>query len=146
MIVIKADLNYIDDILEIENESFIDPLKKEDLIYEINDNPFSNFLLLKNDENKIVGYYNFWITFDSATIYRIAIKKSERNKGFARFLLQYGEKMLKEKGVEFLTLEVRTSNTSAINLYKSFGFQIITLKEHYYENGEDAYYMMKGLI
>ena len=57
MVVIKADLNYIDDILKIENESFIDPLKKEDLIYEINDNPFSNFLLLKNDENKIVGYY-----------------------------------------------------------------------------------------
>ena len=44
-----------------------------------------------------------------------------------------------------MTLEVRVSNYKAINFYKKHGFSTILTKEKYYENGEDAYYMMKGI-
>ena len=46
------------------------------------------------------------------------------------------------KKVRTLTLEVRTNNTSAINFYKKHGFKIETTKPHYYDNGDDAYYMI----
>ena len=42
-----------------------------------------------------------------------------------------------------ITLEVRVSNTVAINLYKSCGFEIAATRKRYYENGEDAYLMLK---
>lgn len=142
----KAKISDLEAIKEIEDESFIKPFTKEDLLYEISQNPVSNFLVLEKD-GLVVGFIDYWVTFDSATIDQIAVKKSERNQGFAKILLEKSINDLKELGeVSFLTLEVRTSNEPAINLYKSFGFQKVTIKEKYYDDGEDAIYMVKGLV
>ena len=142
----KAKISDLDAIKEIEDESFINPFTKEDLLYEISQNPVSNFLVLEKD-GLVVGFIDYWVTFDSATIDQIAVKKSERNQGFAKILLEKSINDIKELGeVSFLTLEVRTSNEPAINLYKSFGFQKVTIKEKYYDDGEDAIYMVKGLV
>ena len=142
----KAKISDLEAIKEIEDESFINPFTKEDLLYEISQNPVSNFLVLEKD-GLVVGFLDYWVTFDSATIDQIAVKKSERNKGFAKILLEKSINDLKELGeVSFFTLEVRASNEPAINLYKSFGFQKVTIKEKYYDDGEDAIYMIKGLV
>ena len=142
----KAKISDLEAIKEIEDESFINPFTKEDLLYEISQNPVSNFLVLEKD-GLVVGFIDYWVTFDSATIDQIAVKKSERNQGFAKILLEKSINDLKELGeVSFFTLEVRTSNEPAINLYKSFGFQKVTIKEKYYDDGEDAIYMVKGLV
>lgn len=142
----KAKISDLEAIKEIEDESFINPFTKEDLLYEISQNPVSNFLVLEKD-GLVVGFLDYWVTFDSATIDQIAVKKSERNQGFAKILLEKSINDLKELGdVSFFTLEVRASNEPAINLYKSFGFQKVTIKEKYYDDGEDAIYMIKGLV
>lgn len=132
-------------IKEIEDESFHKPFTLEELIYEIKENPFSKYILCLID-GKIVGFINFWITFDSATINQIATKKEYRNKGIATNLLEYAETLLKKENVEFFTLEVRESNVAAINLYLKFGFIKISVKKGYYADGEDAIYMVKGEI
>lgn len=142
----KAKINDLGAIKEIEDESFRNPFTKEDLLYEISQNPVSNFLVLEKD-GKVIGFIDYWVTFDSATIDQIAIKKSERKQGFAKILLEKSINDLKELGeVLFFTLEVRASNEPAINLYKSFGFQKVTIKEKYYDDGEDAIYMVRGLV
>ena len=142
----KAKISDLEAIKEIEDESFINPFTKEDLLYEISQNPISNFLVLEKD-GLVVGFLDYWVTFDSATIDQIAVKKSERNQGFAKILLEKSINDLKELGeVSFFTLEVRASNEPAINLYKSFDFQKVTIKEKYYDDGEDAIYMIKGLV
>lgn len=142
----KAKINDLEAIKEIEDESFRNPFAKEDLLYEISQNPVSNFLVLEKD-GKVIGFIDYWVTFDSATIDQIAIKKSERNQGFAKILLEKSINDLKKLGeVSFFTLEVRASNEPAINLYKSFGFQKVTIKEKYYDDGEDAIYMIRGLV
>lgn len=139
----KLDL---DSIVEIEEESFSVPFKRDDILYELENNPFSKTLVIEDGDKKIYGYIIFWITFDSATINRIAVRKNKRNRGFAGFLLQNAEKMRKKNDVEMVTLEVRASNVPAISLYEKYGFLKITVKKQYYEDGEDAIYMMKGLI
>lgn len=142
----KAKISDLEAIKEIEDESFINPFTKEDLLYEISQNPVSNFLVLEKD-GLVVGFIDYWVTFDSATIDQIAVKKSERNQGFAKILLEKSINDIKELGeVSFFTLEVRASNEPAINLYKSFDFQKVTIKEKYYDDGEDAIYMIKGLV
>lgn len=146
MIIRKATLKDLEKIKQIEDESFAIPFKEKDLIYEICDNPVSNFLLLEN-EDKIIGFIDYWVTFDSATIDQICIKKDERNKGFASFLLKNAiEKVKENREVEFFTLEVRKSNLPAIKLYEKFGFTKVTIKAKYYDDGEDAIYMIKGLV
>lgn len=140
-----ATTNDLNAIKEIEDEAFHKPFTLEELTYEIKENPFSKYILCLID-NKIVGFINFWITFDSATINQIATKKEYRNKGIATNLLEYAETLLKKENVEFFTLEVRESNVAAINLYLKFGFIKISVKKGYYDDGEDAIYMVKGEI
>ena len=142
----RATPNDIDSILVIENESFKNPFSKENLLYEISENPVSNFYILES-EQQVIGFIDYWVTFDSATIDQIAIKKSERNKGFASFLLNSAINLLKKSGeIAFFTLEVRKSNEAAKALYKKFGFKEITIKSKYYDDGEDAIYMVMGLV
>ena len=142
----KATINDLKTIKEIEDESFLNPFKESDLIYEINENPVSNFLVLEEGK-EVIGFIDYWVTFDSATIDQIAIKKDKRNQGFAGYLLENVISLLKEnKEIEFFTLEVRKSNVAALALYKKYGFEKVTVKEKYYDDGEDAIYMVKGLI
>ena len=144
-IIRKATKEDLKAIKEIEDESFPNPFKEKDLLYEIEENPFSEYDVLVVDD-EIVAYLDYWITFDSATIDKIAVKKNKRNRGFAGFLLKNAIENLKNQNVEFFTLEVRKSNLPALNLYQKYGFQKVTIKEKYYEDGEDAIYMVKGLI
>lgn len=144
-IIRKATKEDLKAIKEIEDESFPNPFKEKDLLYEIEENPVSEFDVLVVDD-EIVAYLDYWITFDSATIDKIAVKKNKRNRGFAGFLLKNAIENLKNQNVEFFTLEVRKSNLPALNLYQKYGFQKVTIKEKYYEDGEDAIYMVKGLI
>ena len=142
----KATINDLKAIKEIEDESFLNPFKESDLRYEINGNPVSNFLVLEEGK-EVIGFIDYWVTFDSATIDQIAIKKDKRNQGFAGYLLENVINLLKEnKEIEFFTLEVRKSNIAALALYKKYGFEKVTVKEKYYDDGEDAIYMVKGLI
>lgn len=147
MIIRKATTNDLKALKEIEDESFLNPFKEKDLLYELSENPVSEFLVAVDESDNVIGFIDYWITFDSATIDQIAVKKSMRNQGFASFLLENCIQSLKESGeVSFLTLEVRKSNLQAIGLYKKFGFEKVTIKENYYDDGEDAIYMVKGLV
>lgn len=144
----SSSLNDIDELLEIENESFVNPWKKEDLIYELTSNPLNKFLVIEIDE-KIIGFIDYMITFNSATISQIAIKKEYRNKGYATNLLNKMEETFIKSGedaVEYVTLEVRNSNINAQKLYEKNGYKKVTIKKNYYLDGEDAIYMVKGLI
>ncbi|MEA5144943.1 MAG: GNAT family N-acetyltransferase, partial [Candidatus Limiplasma sp.] len=50
-------------------------------------------------------------------------------------LMQYAANL----GADYLTLEVRRSNTVAQALYKKLGFMELAVRKRYYEdNGEDA--------
>ncbi len=144
----SSSLNDIDELLEIENESFVNPWKKEDLIYELTSNPLNKFLVIEID-GKIIGFIDYMITFNSATISQIAIKKEYRNKGYATNLLNKMEETFIKSGedaVEYVTLEVRNSNINAQKLYEKNGYKKVTIKKNYYLDGEDAIYMVKGLI
>lgn len=133
-------------VSEIENESFVEPWSKDQLISDIVYNPYLKTIVALND-NVIVGFVIYLITFNSSTIYQIATRKEYRNKGIASSLLNEMEKTFIKDGkdkVEFVTLEVRKSNLAAQNLYKKNGYEEITIKKNYYTNGEDAIYMVKG--
>ena len=141
----KKDL---DRVFEIEKECFVDPWKLTDLEYELSENPVNKFLVLEVNNN-IVGFIDFMITFNSATISQIAITKEYRKQGFGKLLLEEMENCFPKEGediVENVTLEVRSSNARAISLYQKNGYEVIVKKPHYYSDGEDAIYMVKRLM
>ena len=135
-------------VLEVEDLCFKDKWNKENFLYELNENPYSNPWVIElgnTDESvvSVVGFCVWWQTFDSATICQIAVHPYLQRR-------QLGSAMMDEiindcfaKRVQSLTLEVRATNEKAINFYKKHGFETVTVKPHYYRDGEDAIYMMR---
>ena len=145
--IVKKDEKYFSDYVRLQNECFIHPYTLKNMDDEYHDNPFSNFLFaLYGDE--VVGYIDYLLTFNSATIMQICVDQKYRRKHIASLLLEEMENTFPKEGenrVDFVTLEVRKSNIAAQELYKKFNHELVTTKRNYYEDGEDALYMVKGV-
>ena len=137
-----AELKDVPSLIELENDCFLLPWKEKDILYELNENPV-NVMYVLEDNNYVIGFIDFWITFDSATIAQIGIRKNYRGRGLANLLMQEMIDDCYAKKVMNITLEVRASNAKAISLYKKFNFKELVIKPHYYDNGEDAIYMVR---
>ena len=129
----------------LETESFNDPWTMKQFEYEISENPISHQFVVEVDD-VLVGFIVFWITFNSSTICKIAIKKEFRNEGLGSALLTTMFSVLEENEVETVTLEVNTKNEEAIKFYTKCGFNTVTINKQYYVDGSDAYYMVRILI
>ena len=138
------ELKDIARVMEIETVTFIAPWKEDEMLYELNKNKFSNMAVILND-NLIVGFYDYWVTFDSATIAQIAIDPVYQRQHLGSLLMEEILKDAKAKKVRTITLEVRKNNEKAVNLYQKYGFKTSLIKEKYYSNGDDALYMIKEL-
>ena len=136
--------NDLNRVMEIENSCFVAPWKLDDLKREIHENVLANMWVITVDDF-VVGFSDYWHTFDSGTICQIAIDKRFQHQSL-------GSKLLKEifasayaKRIQNLTLEVRESNKNAISFYLKHGFKIVLNKKNYYSNGENAIYMIKEI-
>lgn len=141
----EMKISDLDFVCKLENELFSSPWKREDFRYQIEDNEFSHdYVLIENDE--IVGYIGMWILFEHAQITTLGIDKKHQGKGLSKQLMNHAIQRAGEFGCEDIALEVRISNSIAINLYKKYGFIQINIRKSYYVNPiEDAYLMMKPL-
>ena len=142
-----ARMSDFEEVLELENECFKEPYSRKDLLYEFEENPINKIIVAEND-GRVIGFIDYMITFNSATIMQIAVKKEYRNVGIATELLKEMEKSFPkeiDEIVETITLEVRVSNQPAVKLYTKNGYQIVVVKRGYYKDGENAIYMVKRL-
>ena len=141
---IPSDLSTI---AALEQACFVPPYTEAELLNELTTNPYAHLYSALVD-GEVVGYIDFMVTFNSATINRIAVKEAFRKKGVGNLLLGQLLKDLEDQKepVEYLTLEVRKSNENAIRFYKKHKFEQVTVKKAYYEDGEDALYLLRCLI
>lgn len=75
----------------------------------------------------------------------IGVAAEHRRRGIARKMLLHVEKALQTRGINTITLEVRVSNITAQSLYRSLHYTIVQRLKSYYNNGEDAFLMVKSL-
>lgn len=135
-------------VANLESACFEHPWPEKEILYEVTKNPVAKTYVALNKAELIVGYIDFMITFDSATISRLAVISASRRQGIAQALLDKMVALCKkqETPVEWITLEVRSSNEAARQLYKKNGWNEITVKKGYYDDGEDAIYMVRSTI
>jgi ribosomal-protein-alanine N-acetyltransferase len=139
--VCRMQMSDLDQIMEIEHESFSMPWSRWMFERELEDPERSHFFVVKDDK-KVMGYIGFWIVFDEAHIVTIAVRKEHRHKGFGTMLMSYALMSAVQLGATRATLEVRTSNFTAQSLYEKFGFERISIRKGFYtDTGEDAYIM-----
>ena len=98
------------------------PFKRDQLEKWINVADKEELLILERDGEPI-GFSITSIDDDTATLLALAIKKSERNKGFGSFFFSEMLKMMKKKGIKKFILFVHKTNKKAIAFYEKFGFK-----------------------
>lgn len=132
-------------VARLEQECFSVPWS-EQLLEDCLGNIFDHLWVLEA-ESAIVAYCNFRIIAGEGELMRIAVAKAFRGCGYARNLMEILVGHARENQVSAITLEVRSSNLSAINLYKAYDFQIEAVRRNYYTNPtEDALIMWRRLV
>ena len=95
-----------------------------------------------SDKQYISGFAGFWLLADEAHLINLAVRKTHRHQGIGELLLVATIDLASQLNAHVITLEVRASNTTAVNLYGKYGFIQVGLRRAYYiDNKEDAILM-----
>jgi len=95
---------------------------------------------------KVVGYALAFHGETLAEIHSIAVKPAQRGRGVAFALLRRVIALLRRRGFETVSLNVRLENEAAIRLYRKLGFQRVRRVNGYYEDGAPAWRMRGTLV
>ena len=83
---------------------------------------------------------------NAAHLTTIGVAPEHRNRGIARLVLGHIETALRTRDIGTIMLEVRVGNVDAQRLYRNLGYSTVQRISKYYNNGEDCFLMMKGLV
>ncbi len=132
------------EVAEIENRTFSTPWTKEGFLDSIELEYTCYLVAYDEDAGRVAGYCGLYQSFDEADITNVAVDEEYRRQGIAgrmiNLLMEEGRRM----GIISFSLEVRTGNTPAIELYKSLGFETAGCRKNFYSRPtEDAYIMTR---
>lgn len=117
-----------------------------DLIYsDLALNPYALYVVLEIEE-KIHGYVGMWIT-DNLEIINLYVDEEYQGMGFGSIIMEFVIDICEQSNINNLSLEVRSSNVKAINLYEKYGLKKSHIRKNYYVNEnketEDAIVMVR---
>lgn len=81
---------------------------------------------------ELIGMGCFWAIIEEAHLTLLGIDPDYRGQGLGELLLSHLLLQAHTWSLERATLEVRASNTTAINLYQKMGFEIAGRRKDYY--------------
>ena len=97
-----------------------------------------------DQDSQPLGYYIAMKVLDEVTLMDIVVSKSHQGKGLGKLLLQHLLEQCNQDNIQQIWLEVRESNSIAINLYDNAGFILVEQRANYYPSAkgkEDALIM-----
>jgi len=117
---------------------------------------FPETFLIAEENGEVVGYImcrielglsNFGLSglFKKGHIVSVAVLPQYRRKGIGQALVTSAMEGMRLYKAKQCFLEVRITNTSAVELYRKLGFEITRTIRGYYADGEDAYVMSREL-
>ena len=142
----KKDSDLLFKIVEHENEVF-----GEATVGNWNIKPFAKygkvFVMLSDDKDELMSVIEVLSSFDreSAYVYGVSTVPKFQKNGYAKILLQFVMKTLKEMGIKKIELTVDMDNFNAKRIYEKLGFEIAdNLDNEYGDNVER--YLMRYLV
>lgn len=140
--IYKMKADDINAVAGIESNNFSEPWSRASFISQLEKDYsvcYSAHFL-----GKTVGYICCDDICNEVYIGTVAVDNDFRKRGIGRMLVRRVIDYCIEKKSTLLTLEVRISNTPAVNLYTSLGFENLGVRKNFYSRPtEDAYIMTK---
>ena len=129
-----AEKSDIKNIAELEKVCFSSPWSEK----SIEDGMDYGTAFFKAEYNgEFAGYIGVTAVSGEGYINNIAVVPDLRKKGIGSLLLDRAVVFSRGQKLEFLSLEVRASNLTAINLYSKAGFKEEGVRKNFYENPKE---------
>lgn len=131
----EISLNDLNEINVIGNQI------KDNFVKNYNLEEYQNIEWLKvyvyEESFKVLGFIVIAKNYENIDIYAIAVENDSKKKGIGSKLLEF---IINNEDYETITLEVRSKNIAAVNLYTKYNFETINNRKKYYDN-DDALVM-----
>jgi ribosomal-protein-alanine N-acetyltransferase len=139
----------LDRLVDIEKDGFRHPWSRDLLARELG-HSWSTLLAATDQdaagEERVLGFIVYWLVHDEIHVLNLATALEARRRGVGRALMNAAADDGRHRGATIATLEVRRSNVSAIELYRSLGYRQVGVRPNYYaDEGEDAIVMVVDL-
>lgn len=135
--VIRLGESDVDELIELESSCFAYHWSREQFLMGLERGAFIVYGI--RIESRLAGYIAFSMIADEMEILNLAVHPDFRKKGLGTSLLERAFTVCLERGIEKSFLDVKVSNTPAIELYRKFGYEQIGVREKYYpDTKEDA--------
>ena len=134
VLIVAADESDAESIAELEKISFSEPWSKTGILASMAHNT-TFFKAIY--EGRFAGYISVTAVSGEGYINNIAVLPEFKSRGIGSVLLDRAITFAREKKLEFLSLEVRKSNTAAISLYSKLGFKIEGIRRNFYDNPKE---------
>jgi ribosomal-protein-alanine N-acetyltransferase len=144
MIIRTLQLRDLSAIEDIERDSYATPWSRSMFAGELSKASSVCLGAFDEETGELIGYLIVSRYVDAWHVMNIAVDPNVRRAGVATALLVRLFELTSGDGRRGYTLEVRVSNTGAINLYERLGFQPRGIRRGYYtDNREDALIMWR---
>lgn len=140
----------LDTVVQINRETLPENYPNNFFLYCFQACP-EGFLVAETEQGKIIGYImlrletgmsNFGFRLiKKGHIVSIAVLPEYQRRGAGTCLLKSAMNILSSQGIKEFHLEVRVSNTAALNMYEKLNYKKIKVLKRYYHDGESAYRM-----
>ena len=139
----KMSREHLLEVASIEEMSFSLPWSLESLELMLTEQASA---LVALEDGRVLGYVGMMCVLDEGQIINVAVHPDARRRGVGRSLMQAAEAYAKERGIVFLSLEVRESNSAARSLYSSLGWEEQGIRKGFYSHPvENACVMTKSI-
>lgn len=135
--VVRLRASDVDDLIELEKLCFAYHWSRDQFLMGLDRNVYLTLGIREKDQ--LVGYLAFSLIEDEMEILNLAVHPDFRKEGIATILLKSAFAICKKKGIRKSFLDVKVTNTPAIELYRKFGYVKIGVRKKYYpDTKEDA--------
>ena len=141
--IARMEEEHIQAVADLETICFSTPWTEDNLRDSLREDTNFFFVALDEDDD-VIGYVGVSVAADSCFVNNIAVYPACRREGVGTALMKIAIMTADAYGTEFISLEVRESNTAAIALYESLGFEEMGRRKNFYRRPqEDALIMTK---
>jgi ribosomal-protein-alanine N-acetyltransferase len=134
----------LDDVAAIERAVFNDPWSRRSFADLVNARQV--LFLVATDSNSVVGYAIVLLAGSGSELANLAVSRLMQHQGLGRRLLDEALGQAQAHGSKEMFLEVRASNTAAIHLYTSAGFEAVGRRVRYYARPIEDAIVMKAVL
>lgn len=139
--ILKEDISAV---AEIERLCFDEPWSERALMLLLEEKNAGFVALI---DGRIAAYVGLVTVLDEGQITNVATHPSFRRLGLARSVMNAIDEHCVEKGIVYLSLEVREGNEAARSLYSSLGWREAGIRKNFYSRPTDnAVVMIKELL